>query len=127
MNGIDPSAAFLAPVQKPQKAFAAAFAVMALALAGCATGFGASAGKDHLTAASLALADDGTLVASRADAEPGKSIFTVQLRSGELINIRQDAQPVADGTPVLIEYSTDTPRLIPQNASIGYDGAKQTS
>jgi hypothetical protein len=44
----------------------------------------------------------------------------VKLHSGELAQIAQaDAAPIANGTPVLVEYS-DQVRIIPQNHTIGY-------
>ncbi len=52
-------------VLKPQKSFAAAFAVLAFALAGCASGLGANSYERGVVGA-VARVDEGTVVASRA-------------------------------------------------------------
>jgi hypothetical protein len=113
------SQALTAFAPKPQKAFAIAFAVMALGLAGCASGIGMSA--DDPGMAKLARVEDGLLLASHpAAASPSAVSYTVKLHSGELAQIAQaDAAPIANGTPVLVEYS-DQVRIIPQNPTIGY-------
>ncbi len=53
------------PVAKPQKAFAAAFAVLTLALAGCASGLGAN-DYERGTVGAISRVDEGTVVASRS-------------------------------------------------------------
>lgn len=110
-----------ATIAKPQKAFAAAFAVMALALAGCASGLGAQA-TENGSVAMVARVEDGAIVASRdavlASVEAGHA-YTVRLRTGELVSIAQTGKAIADGTPVLVEYGMRA-RVIPQNISIGY-------
>jgi hypothetical protein len=107
---------------KPQKAFATAFAVMALALAGCASGLGVQAPEQSATGM-VSRVEDGAIVASReavlASAEAGHA-YTVRLRTGELVSIAQAGDAViANGTPVLVEYGAHA-RVIPQNISIGY-------
>lgn len=99
---------------KPSKAFAAAFAVMVAALAGCATGLGAETGKE--AAPVVSRIEEGTVLASRAD--NGGYAYTVRLRSGELLAIAEESD-VANGAPVLVEYGAST-RMIPQNHTIGY-------
>lgn len=112
-----------APLPKPQKAFAIAFAVLALGLAGCASGLGAGA-DDASLAGKLARVEDGTLLASRpiaaVDAARQLVAYTIKLHSGELATISQPGErPIADGTPVLVEYGARA-RIIPQNRTIGY-------
>jgi hypothetical protein len=110
---------------QPQKPFAIAFAVLALTLAGCASGLGATA-EDTSSAGALARVEDGTLLASRPvalDAPAARRLavaYTVKLRSGELATVEQVSDsPIANGTPVLVEYGDHT-RVIPQNRTIGY-------
>lgn len=104
----------LATSLKPSKAFAAAFAVMVAALAGCATGLGPETGKESTQG--ISRIEEGTVLASRAD--EGGYAYTVRLRSGELLAIAEEST-VADGAPVLVEYGAST-RMIPQNHTIGY-------
>ena len=52
------------PIAKPQKAFAIAFAVLATALAGCASGLGANS-YDPSQIGRVARVDEGTVVAAR--------------------------------------------------------------
>lgn len=51
--------------QKPQKAYAAAFAMLAMTLAGCATGLGANSYERGQVGA-VSRVDEGTVVASRS-------------------------------------------------------------
>lgn len=105
-------------IAKPQKAFAIAFAVLATALAGCASGLGATA-TDHASIATVARIDEGTIVAATAAAEAGHA-YMIRLRSGELVSVTQaDKQAIATGTPVVVQFG-DNARVIPQNSSIGY-------
>jgi hypothetical protein len=104
----------LATSLKPSKAFAAAFAVMVAALAGCATGLGPEEGDK--ASSSVSRVEEGTVLAARAD--DGAYAYTVRLRSGELLAVA-DESAVSKGTPVLVEYGS-APRLIPQNHTIGY-------
>ena len=104
----------LATSLKPSKAFAAAFAVMVAALAGCATGLGAETGKE--AASGVSRVEEGTVLASRAN--EGGYAYTVRLRSGELLAVAEESN-VANGSPVLVEYGAST-RMIPQNHTIGY-------
>lgn len=53
------------PAVKPNKAFAAAFAALALALAGCASGLGANS-YERGTVGTVARVEEGTVVASRS-------------------------------------------------------------
>jgi outer membrane lipoprotein SlyB len=53
------------PALKPNKAFAAAFAALALALAGCASGLGANS-YERGQVGTVARVEEGTVVASRA-------------------------------------------------------------
>ena len=62
---------------KPSKAFAAAFAVLTLALAGCASGLGANS-YERSAVGTVARVDEGTVVASRA-------IMIEGSRSGETV------------------------------------------
>jgi outer membrane lipoprotein SlyB len=62
---------------KPQKSFAAAFAVLALALAGCASGLGANS-YERAQVGTVSRVEEGTVVASRA-------IIIEGSRSGEFI------------------------------------------
>ena len=119
---MDRSAAY--PPQ-PQKAFAIAFAVLALGLAGCASGLGSSA-EDLSAANGLARVEDGTLLASHPvaiDASAADQLavaYTVKLRSGELASVLQAGEgPIANGTPVLVEFGAKV-RVFPQNRTIGY-------
>ena len=50
---------------KPSRPFAAAFAALALALAGCASGLGANS-YEHAAVGTVARVDEGTVVASRS-------------------------------------------------------------
>jgi outer membrane lipoprotein SlyB len=115
------SQALIALAPKPQKAFAIAFAVLALGLAGCASGLGVSA--EDQGAANLARVEDGTLLASRpvdGSADGSAVAYTVKLHSGELATISQpNGEAIAAGTPVLVEYN-DHVRVIPQNYTVGY-------
>jgi hypothetical protein len=113
------SQALAAFAPKPQKAFAIAFAVLALGLAGCASGLGVSADDQGLN--KLARVEDGMLLASHSvPADPSAISYTVKLHSGELAQIAQaDAAPIASGTPVLVEYNEHV-RVIPQNRTVGY-------
>ena len=110
---------------QPQKAFAIAFAILALGLAGCASGLGASA-EDPSLANGLARVEDGTLLASHSvaiDAAAADHLavaYTVKLRSGELASILQAGEGlIANGTPVLVEFGANV-RVFPQNRTIGY-------
>jgi outer membrane lipoprotein SlyB len=51
--------------QKPQKAYAAAFAALAMTLAGCATGLGANS-YERGSVGTVSRVDEGTIVASRS-------------------------------------------------------------
>lgn len=110
---------------KPQKAFAAAFVVLATVLAGCASGLGVNAYDTSDTAAvgAVTRVEEGHIVAVRpADAATAETGFayTIKLRTGELVAVsQQSAHAIKEGTPVLIEYGQRA-RVIPQNASIGY-------
>lgn len=109
---------------KPQKAFAAAFVVLATVLAGCASGLGVNS-YDTATApvGAVTRVEEGHIVAVRpADAATAEAGFayTIKLRTGELVAVsQQSAHAIKEGTPVLIEYGQRA-RVIPQNASIGY-------
>jgi hypothetical protein len=103
---------------KPQKAFAIAFAVLALGLAGCASGLGATA--EDASALKLARVEDATLLASRPAALDASAVdrlkvaYTVKLSTGELATISQPNDGlIADGAAVLVEYG-DQVRIIPQ-------------
>jgi hypothetical protein len=101
----------LATSLKPSKAFAAVFAGMVLALAGCATGLGPSA--DVKALASVARVEEAIVVASHP-ADAGYA-YTVRLNSGELVSVSEDTA-VANGALVLVEYGK-TARMIPQPAA----------
>lgn len=109
---------------KPQKAFAAAFVVLATVLAGCASGLSVNS-YDTATApvGAVTRVEEGHVVAVRAaDAATAETGFayTIKLRTGELVAVsQQSAHAIKEGTPVLIEYGQRA-RVIPQNASIGY-------
>jgi hypothetical protein len=120
VSGLVSAPAQTAPtVVKPQKAFAAAFAVMALALAGCASGLGANEAS-HASTGMVARVDDGAVVAAEQSVLSDAYAYTVRLRTGELVAIDQPGRPpIAVGTPVLVEYGAHA-RVIPQNVSIGY-------
>jgi outer membrane lipoprotein SlyB len=62
---------------KPQKSFAAAFAVLALALAGCASGLGANT-YERAQVGTVARVEEGTVVASR-------SIMIEGSRTGQVV------------------------------------------
>ena len=104
----------LATSLKPSKAFAAAFAVMVLALAGCATGLGIE--PEGHSSSGLARVEEGTVLASHA-VESGFA-YTVRLHSGELVAVNEDSD-VANGAPVLVEYGKVT-RMIPQNPVLSF-------
>jgi len=102
---------------KPQKAFAIAFAVLATALAGCATGLGASA-AEHAPISSISRVEEGTIVGASVVAETSQD-YMVRLRSGELVSITQTGKAaIKTGTLVVIQFG-DTNRVIPQNSSMG--------
>ena len=107
---------------KPQKAFAAAFVVLATVLAGCASGLGVNS-YDSAAIGGVTRVEEGHVVAVRpvdaAAAETGFA-YTIKLRTGELVSVSQpNAYEIQAGTPVVIEYGQRA-RVIPQNASIGY-------
>ena len=107
---------------KPQKAFAAAFVVLATVLAGCASGLGVNS-YDSAAIGAVTRIEEGHVVAVRpvdaAAAETGFA-YTIKLRTGELVSVSQpNPYVVQAGTPVVIEYGQRA-RVIPQNASIGY-------
>jgi|JI102314A1RNA_FD_contig_31_5077648_length_545_multi_4_in_0_out_0_1 hypothetical protein len=107
---------------KPQKAFAAAFVVLATVLAGCASGLGVNS-YDSAAIGAVTRVEEGHVVAVRpvdaAAAETGFA-YTIKLRTGELVSVSQpNAYEIQAGTPVVIEYGQRA-RVIPQNASIGY-------
>ena len=105
-------------IAKPQKAFAIAFAVLATALAGCASSLGANS-ADRVSVATVARVEDGTVVGASTAVQSGPT-YIVRLRSGELVSIpKAGDQAIATGTPVLIKFGADA-RVIPQNSSIGY-------
>ncbi len=104
-------------IAKPQKAFAIAFAVLATALAGCASGLGATA-TEHSAITSVSRLEEGTVVGATAAAEASHA-YMVRLGSGELISVKQSGKHViAPGTLVVIQFG-DNARVIPQNSSIG--------
>lgn len=107
---------------KPQKAFAAAFVVLATVLAGCASGLGVNS-YDSAAIGAVTRVEEGQVVAVRpvgaVTAETGFD-YTIKLRTGELVSVSQpNAYEIQAGTPVVIEYGQRA-RVIPQNASIGY-------
>jgi hypothetical protein len=107
---------------KPQKAFAAAFVVLATVLAGCASGLGVNS-YDSAAIGAVTRVEEGHVVAVRpvvaATAETSFA-YTIKLRTGELVSVSQpNAYEIQAGTPVVIEYGQRA-RVIPQNASIGY-------
>jgi hypothetical protein len=110
-------------IAKPQKAFAAAFVVLATVLAGCASGLGVNT-SDTTAVGAITRVEEGHVVAVRpvdaaATAETGFA-YTIKLRTGELVSVTQaSAFEIDTGTPVVIEYGQRA-RVIPQNASIGY-------
>jgi outer membrane lipoprotein SlyB len=65
---------------KPQKSFAAAFAVLALALAGCASGLGANT-YERAQVGTVSRVEEGTVVASRTimieGSKEGKTVGTL--------------------------------------------------
>ena len=107
---------------KPQKAFAAAFVVLATVLAGCASGLGVNS-YDSTAIGAVTRVEEGHVVAVRpvgaVTAETGFA-YAIKLRTGELVSVSQpNAYEIQAGTPVVIEYGQRA-RVIPQNASIGY-------
>lgn len=104
-------------IAKPQKAFAIAFAVLATALAGCASGLGA-ASTEHATISSITRVEEGVIVGASADQTA--PAYMVRLRTGELVSIAQSDKPaIKTGTLVVIQFG-ETNRVIPQNSSVGY-------
>ena len=116
MDGTSPEA--FAP--KPQKAFAAAFAVMALTLAGCASGLGMA--DKPAPASQVSRVEDGTLLVARPAAIDGAAnrtlAYTIRLHSGELTTLTLAGEAIPSGTPVLVEYGAQV-RIIPQAAIVG--------
>lgn len=103
-------------IVRPKKAYAMAFAGFALALAGCASGFGAS--HDAAAVNFVSRVENGAILASQPVGEnvaaPKGFRYTVRLDSGELISLAQDGRPaITDGTPVMVEYGR-TNRIVPQ-------------
>ncbi len=104
-------------IAKPQKAFAIAFAVLATALAGCATGLGATA-AEHASIAAVSRVEEGTIVDAKATAQNDHA-YMIRLRSGELVSVSQSGkQAIKAGTLVVIQFG-DNARVIPQNSEIG--------
>lgn len=102
---------------KPQKAFATAFVILATVLAGCASGLGAQS-SDGAAVGMVTRVEEGHVV--RAAAADDAHAYTVRLRTGELVSVKQaSTYAILEGTPVVIEYGA-LARVIPQNASIGY-------
>ena len=103
-------------IAKPQKAFAVAFAVLATALAGCASGLGATTAERSI--ATVDRVEEGTVVGATT-AEKTEHAYMVRLRSGELVSISQSGKrAISTGTLVVIQFGDDT-RVIPQNSAIG--------
>ncbi len=111
---------------KPQKAFAAAFAVLATVLAGCASGLGVNS-NDRALVGMVTRVEEGRIVSvtpsadisGTAGSEEGFA-YKIRLLTGELVSVRQSsAYAIPEGTPVVIEYGQSV-RVIAQNASIGY-------
>ncbi len=108
-------------VAKPQKAFAAAFIVLATALAGCASGLGGSV-PESASVGTVSRFEEGRVVAARAEGNEGAKYgaYMIRLRTGELVSVAHaGTHAIPEGTPVVIQYGVNT-RIIPQNASIGY-------
>ena len=106
-------------IAKPQKAFAVAFAVLATALAGCASGLGVNTYDRSAIGGAILGGVLGNAVGNSATAQTGHA-YTIRLRSGELVSVAQAGDyAIPNGTPVLIEYG-ERARVIPQNSSIGY-------
>lgn len=103
----------VAGIAKPQKAFAVAFAVLAAALAGCASGLGAH----HQTSFDqVARVEEGSVVGVRA-ISAGQSAYTVRLPSGELVSVAQTGDyAIPAGAAVLVEYGAQA-RVVPQRMS----------
>ena len=112
----DLDAARASIIAKPQKAFAIAFAVLAAALAGCASGLGANSSQGAGTD-SLAYVEEGAVVGpaiGKSAGDPAARAYTIRLSSGELVSVAQAGDYVIPaGTPVLVEYGAH-PRVIPQ-------------
>ncbi len=109
---------------KPQKAFAAAFVVLATVLAGCASGLGAKTYDASAPVGMVTRVEEGRIVGVHAAgigrADISEFAYTIRLLTGELVSVEQPgAYTIPDGTPVVIEYGQRA-RVIPQNASIGY-------
>ena len=113
-------------VVAPEKAFAAAFAIFATALAGCASGLGVNS-DDGSQISRVARVEEGTIIAARPVASEGlKSAssaaglgYTIRLPSGELVSITQPGDlAMPAGTPVLIEYGARA-RVVPQDVAYG--------
>lgn len=99
---------------KPQKSFAVAFAVLALALAGCASGLGVDAAERGNAGAVAARVQEGAVVAVRATPVADEFAYTVRLDNGELVSIAQvGSPPIANGVSVIVEHG-QTARVIPQ-------------
>lgn len=103
-------------IAKPQKAFAVAFAVLAAALAGCASGLGANTHDP----ASVAYVDEGVVVGNAISKSAGSQqgfAYAIRLSSGELVSVAQAGEyAIPAGTPVLIQYGAHA-RVIPQQNS----------
>lgn len=103
-------------IAKPQKAFAVAFAVLAAALAGCASGLGATS-YGQASAGRVSYVDEGTVVGQtigKSGSSQQDFAYTIRLPSGELVSVAQAGDyAIPAGTPVLIEYGAHA-RVIPQ-------------
>ncbi len=112
----DLDAARASIIAKPQKASAIAFAVLAAALAGCASGLGAN-GSQAAASGGIAYVEEGAVVGpalGKSGGDPAAHAYTIRLSSGELVSVAQAGDYVIPaGTPVLIEYGA-YPRVIPQ-------------
>jgi hypothetical protein len=113
-TGMDPERG--SSIAKPQKAFAIAFAVLAAALAGCASGLGANTNAQGAVGRG-AYVDEGTVVgqsSSKSDGAETGVAYTIRLSTGELVSIAQAAEyAIPAGAPVLIEFGAQA-RVIPQ-------------
>jgi len=115
----DLDTARVSSIAKPQKAFAVAFAVLATALAGCASGLGANT-YDAAAIGQIAHVDEGTVISQSIDTSAGSQqgfAYTIRLPSGELVSVAQAGEyAIPVGTPVLVQYGAHA-RVIPQQNS----------
>lgn len=96
---------------KPHTSFAIAFAALAAALAGCASGLGAGS-HDMASSGAAFRAEEGTIL-QIADQMGQQEIYAVRKTTGELVIVAgADSARFNAGTPVLLQYESGSPKIV---------------